>query len=461
VRVVVLAVDPSRRRGGALLGDRIRMNAIDADSVFFRSLATRAPGSGLPERLDDVIAAAKAWGAGLVVVETPGIGQGDADVVDHVDVPVYVMTPEFGAAMQLEKIDMIDLAHAVVVNKYDRAGAPDALRHVRRQVARSRQAWTTPHEELPVFGTVASRFNDDGVTGLWTFLREELEGHGLDTSGARLGEAGTRVSTQVSPLIPAARVQHLAETAATVRAYHRRTAEQAEAVRRAQHLRGARELLRAHDAEPAADALAEVADAVSRDVEPWARELLEAWPERAAQAAAAEPGVSLAGTRVPRIALPRLHDDGDLLTWLRGENLPGSFPFTAGVFARRRTDEHPARMFAGEGDPARTNRRFHLLAEGQPATRLSTAFDSVTLYGHDPAERPDVYGKVGNSGVSVATLDDMKALYAGFDLCAPSTSVSMTINGPAPTILAMFLTTAIDQQLERFEAEHGRPPSDE
>ena len=461
VRVVVLAVDPSRRRGGALLGDRIRMNAIDADSVFFRSLATRTPGSGLPERLDDVIAAAKAWGAGLVVVETPGIGQGDADVVDHVDVPVYVMTPEFGAAMQLEKIDMIDLAHAVVVNKYDRAGAPDALRHVRRQVARSRQAWTTPHQELPVFGTVASRFNDDGVTGLWTFLREELEGHGLDTSGARLGEAGTRVSTQVSPLIPAARVQHLAETAATVRAYHRRTAEQAEAVRRAQHLRGARELLRAHDVEPAADALAEVADAVERDVEPWARELLEAWPGRAAQAAAAEPGVSLAGTRVPRTALPRLHDDGDLLTWLRSENLPGSFPFTAGVFARRRTDEHPARMFAGEGDPARTNRRFHLLAEGQPATRLSTAFDSVTLYGHDPAERPDVYGKVGNSGVSVATLDDMKALYAGFDLCAPSTSVSMTINGPAPTILAMFLTTAIDQQLERFEAEHGRPPSDE
>src|SRR5690606_1947942 len=231
----------SRRRGGALLGDRIRMNAIDADSVFFRSLATRTPGSGLPERLDDVIAAAKAWGAGLVVVETPGIGQGDADVVDHVDVPVYVMTPEFGAAMQLEKIDMIDLAHAVVVNKYDRAGAPDALRHVRRQVARSRQAWTTPHQELPVFGTVASRFNDDGVTGLWTFLREELEGHGLDTSGARLGEAGTRVSTQVSPLIPAARVQHLAETAATVRAYHRRTAEQAEAVRRAQHLRRSEE----------------------------------------------------------------------------------------------------------------------------------------------------------------------------------------------------------------------------
>ncbi|WP_420113194.1 fused isobutyryl-CoA mutase/GTPase IcmF [Pseudactinotalea sp.] len=458
VRVAVLAVDPSRRRGGALLGDRIRMNAIDGEGVFFRSLATRVAGSGLPDCLDDVIAAATAWGAGLVIVETPGIGQGDADVVDHVDVPIYVMTPEFGAAMQLEKIDMLELAEAVVVNKYDRAGAPDALRHVRRQVARSREAWTTPPEELPVFGTVASRFNDDGVTGLWAFLREALAGHGLDTSRFALGNAGVRVSTQVSPLIPASRVQHLAESAAAVRGYHHATAEQAAQVRRAQHLHGAAAELIERGLE--VSELTEVSSAVGQEIAPWARDLLNAWPEQAASAREAEPGISLSGTKVPRLALPRLHDDGDLLTWLRREHLPGHFPFTGGVFARRRTDEHPARMFAGEGDPARTNRRFHYLAEGQPATRLSTAFDSVTLYGNDPAERPDVYGKVGNSGVSVATLDDMKALYAGFDLCSPSTSVSMTINGPAPTILAMFLNAAIDQQLDAFEGEHGRAPSE-
>ncbi len=456
--VVVLAVDPSRRRGGALLGDRIRMNAIDGDGVFFRSIATRSSGSGLPACLDDAIAAAKLWGAGLVVVETPGIGQGDADVVDHVDVPIYVMTPEFGAAMQLEKIDMLELAEAVVVNKYDRAGAPDALRHVRRQVARDRQAWDTPPEQLPVFGTIASRFNDDGVTGLWTHLRQALARHGLDTSGSRLTEHGARVSTQVSPLIPAARVQYLAEAAAIVRDHHRRTSEQAALLRRAQHLHAAAaELAGRGDDAPAV--LEHARDAVEKEIAPWARELLEAWPPQAAAARAADPGVSLSGTAVPRLSLPRLHDDGDLLEWLRREHLPGHAPFTAGVFARRRTDESPTRMFAGEGDPARTNRRFHYLAQGQPATRLSTAFDSVTLYGNDPAERPDVYGKVGNSGVSVATLDDMAALYDGFDLCSPSTSVSMTINGPAPTILAMFLTTAIDQQLARFETEHGRAPS--
>ncbi|GAB2615701.1 fused isobutyryl-CoA mutase/GTPase IcmF [Pseudactinotalea suaedae] len=459
VRVVVLAVDPSRRRGGALLGDRIRMNAIDGDGVFFRSLATRASGSGLPDCLDDVIAAAAAWGAGLVIVETPGIGQGDADVVDHVDVPIYVMTPEFGAAMQLEKIDMLELAHAVVVNKYDRAGAPDALRHVRRQVARSREAWTTPPEELPVFGTVASRFNDDGVTGLWTFLRAELAEHGLDVGTSGPADPGVRVSTQVSPLIPANRVQHLAESAALVREYHRATAEQAARVRRAQHLQGAAAELSRRGLE--VSELTEASSAVEQEVAPWARALLTGWPDQAARAQEAEPGVSLSGTKVPRLALPRLHDQGDLLTWLRTEHLPGHFPFTAGVFARRRTDEHPARMFAGEGDPARTNRRFHYLAAGQPATRLSTAFDSVTLYGQDPAERPDVYGKVGNSGVSIATLDDMVALYAGFDLCDPSTSVSMTINGPAPTILAMFLNTAIDQQLALFEEREGRTPTED
>ncbi|WP_152232386.1 fused isobutyryl-CoA mutase/GTPase IcmF [Georgenia ruanii] len=458
LRIVVLAVDPTRRRGGgALLGDRIRMNAL-GPHVFFRSVATRGAGGDLPAALDDMVAAAKAWGADLVIVETPGIGQGDAGVVDHVDVPVYVMTPEFGAATQLEKIDMLDLAEVVVINKFDRRGAEDALRDVRRQVARNRLAFAAPPEELPVFGTVASRVNDDGVTALYQHLRDLLAARGLPVREPLLAPVPGRVSTQVAPLVPVARVGYLAESAEAVRAYHRRTAEQSGAARDLQRLTAARDLMstRLAGAPPDLDdAVADAAERVGED----SRALLDEWPTLAAAAQSIEPALSLSGTPVPRLALPRLHDDGDLLTWLRGEHLPGHFPYTAGVFTRRRTDEHPARMFAGEGDPARTNRRFHLLAEGQPAVRLSTAFDSVTLYGADPEERPDVYGRVGNSGVSIATLEDMKALYAGFDLCAPNTSVSMTINGPAPTILAMFLTTAIDQRLEAFAAERGRPPS--
>ncbi|WP_448070600.1 fused isobutyryl-CoA mutase/GTPase IcmF [Georgenia yuyongxinii] len=459
LRIAVLAVDPTRRRGGgALLGDRIRMNAL-TERVFFRSVATRGAGGDLPAALDEMVAAAKVWGADLVIVETPGIGQGDAGIVDHVDVPVYVMTPEFGAATQLEKIDMLDLAEVVVINKFDRRGAEDALRDVRRQVARNRLAFAAAPDDLPVFGTVASRVNDDGVTALYLHLRDLLAGHGLPVADGALAPVGHKVSTQVAPLVPVARVGYLAEAAEAVRAYHRRTAEQAGAARTLQHLTGAREVLAGRlTGAPAGldDAVAEAEEALSAHT----RELLAEWPTLAAAAAEIEPAQSLSGTRVPRLALPRLHDGGDLLTWLRAEHLPGHFPYTAGVFTRRRTDEHPARMFAGEGEPARTNRRFHLLAEGQPAARLSTAFDSVTLYGSDPDTRPDIYGKVGNSGVSVATLADMKALYAGFDLCAPSTSVSMTINGPAPTILAMFLNTAIDQRLDAFAVEHGRPPSD-
>ncbi|MFH5821148.1 fused isobutyryl-CoA mutase/GTPase IcmF [Georgenia sp. AZ-5] len=459
LRVAVLAVDPTRRRGGgALLGDRIRMNAIDGPRTFFRSVATRGAGGDLPEALDDMVAAAKVWGADLVIVETPGIGQGDAGIVDHVDVPVYVMTPDFGAATQLEKIDMLDLAEVVAINKFDRRGAEDALRDVRRQVARNRLAFSTRPEDLPVFGTVASRVNDDGVTALYLHLRDLLAARGLPITDGALQPVAGKVSTQVAPLVPVARVGYLAEAAEAVRAYHRRTIEQAQAARELQRLSDARDVLARRGAatEDLDTAVAEVKETLGED----SRALLGDWPLLSASARSIEPALSLAGIPVPRLALPRLHDDGDLLTWLRGEHLPGHFPYTAGVFTRRRTDEHPARMFAGEGDPARTNRRFHLLAEGQPATRLSTAFDPVTLYGADPDDRPDVFGRVGTSGVSVATLEDMKALYAGFDLCAPNTSVSMTINGPAPTILAMFLNTAIDQRLEAFAARRGRPPSD-
>ncbi|MGE3619560.1 MAG: fused isobutyryl-CoA mutase/GTPase IcmF [Acidimicrobiia bacterium] len=460
LRIAVLAVDPTRRRGGgALLGDRIRMNALDSPQVFFRSLATRDAGGEVPAAIDDVVVAAKAWGADVVIVETPGIGQGDAGIVDHVDVPLYVMTPEFGAASQLEKIDMLDFAAAVAINKFERRGAEDALRDVRRQMVRNREDFGAAPEDMPVFGTIASRFNDDGVTALYLHLRDRLEERGLAVPGGALAPVEGRVSTKVAPLIPGTRSRYLAEVAEAVRGYHRRTEDQALAARTVQRLGAARDVLADRGADTAAldAALGEAAAGIGEDT----RSLLDRWPQIAASTRDLEPRESLSGTRVPRLALPRLHDDGDLLRWLRAEHLPGHFPYTAGVFPLRRADEHPARMFAGEGDPARTNRRFHLLAEGQPATRLSTAFDSVTLYGFDPDERPDIYGKVGNAGVSVATLDDMKVLYGGFDLCDPTTSVSMTINGPAPTILAMFLGTAIDQRLDAFAADHGRPPTAE
>jgi isobutyryl-CoA mutase len=470
LRIAVLAVDPTRRRGGgALLGDRIRMNAVERPQVFFRSLATRGAATELPGHVGDAIAAARAWGADLVVVETPGIGQGDAAVAEVADLALYVMTPEFGAASQLEKIEMLDLADVVAINKFERHGAQDALRDVRRAWGRNigLAGGSVPSDlgELPVFGTVASRFADDGVTALYQHVRDRLAEAGMPVHGSTLAPVSGRVPSKVDPLIPARRVQYLAEVAETVRAYHARTAEQAALVRRAQHLRTATEVL-AQRGEPH-EALVGALTEADVGLAPDCRALLEAWPAVVEEHSGDEhpSGVvlrreSLSGTKVPRLALPRLSDAGDLLTWLRSEHLPGRFPYTAGVFPFRRDDERPARMFAGEGDPFRTNRRFHLIAAGQPATRLSTAFDSVTLYGQDPDERPDIYGKVGNSGVSVATLDDMSVLYDGFDLCDPSTSVSMTINGPAPTILAMFLNAAIDQRVARFIAEHEREPDE-
>ncbi|HET9071575.1 MAG TPA: fused isobutyryl-CoA mutase/GTPase IcmF [Acidimicrobiales bacterium] len=485
--VAVVAVDPTRRKGGgALLGDRIRMNAIDGDRVFFRSLATRGAQAEVPDALADVVAAARAGGADLVIVETPGIGQGDAAVVPLVDVSLYVMTPEFGAATQLEKIDMLDYADAVAINKFERRGGADALRDVRRQLARDPERHGTPHDQLPVFGTVAARFNDDGVTALYQHLRDRLRACGLAAADGTLAPVATRVSSLQDAVVPPARSRYLAEIADTVRRYHARTDELAAAARRRQQARAVADALQAGDVPEAAggpgatdgaaasgggdpapgSAAGQVAALAARadaELDEASRSALAAWPEtvRRYREDAALFRQSLSGTRVPKVALPRVSDEGDLLRWIRSENLPGSFPFTGGVFAFKRSDEDPTRMFAGEGDPMRTNRRFHLLSEGQPATRLSTAFDSVTLYGQDPDARPDIYGKVGNAGVSVATLEDMKALYAGFDLLAPTTSVSMTINGPAPTILAMFLVTATDQAVERFHAEHGRPATPE
>jgi len=472
LRIAILAVDPTRRRsGGALLGDRIRMNAIDSPNVYFRSLATRDAARELPEAMPDAVAACVAWGADVVIVETPGIGQGDSAVTALADVSLFVMTPEFGAATQLEKIDMLDFADVVAINKFERRGADDALRSVRRQIARNHERQHDDPESLPVFGTVAARFNDDGVTALYHELRAQLAQRGLGVSEGVLAPVAGKVSTHRGQLIPGARTRYLAEIAELVHEYHAHTAAQVEVVRRRQHVVATEALLAGEggDAELApgpegsTSLLASLRSAVDRAVEPSTEELLADW-DRLDEIIAADdrPVVeSLSGTVVPRLARPHFADHGEQLRWLRDEHLPGHFPFTAGVFPYRRADEDPARMFAGEGGPARTNRRFHLLAAGQPATRLSTAFDSVTLYGRDPDERPDVYGKVGTSGVSVATLDDMKTLYAGFDLCDPSTSVSMTINGPAPTILAMFLVTAIDQQLDRFRDREGREPTAE
>ncbi len=477
LRIAVIAIDPTRRRGGgALLGDRIRMNAVAAGRVLFRSMATRQADREVPERLDEVIAACKVAGNDLVIVETPGVGQGSGVITSYVDASLYVMTPEFGAASQLEKIDMLDLADIVAINKFERRGAEDARRDVARQLVRNREAFGSAWQDMPVFGTSAARFDDDGVTALYQAVTELLEPHGLEPGGGVLRRVETRTSTKLSAVVPTARERYLADVAETVRAHHQRTAEQAEVARQVQQVRATQQLLAdGGDADAAVASLDALLERIDDRLDTDVRQLLDDWPAtleayagdefvyevRGNEVRAPLTRETLSGTRVPRVALPRLHDHGDLVTYLRRESLPGRFPFTGGVFPFKREGEAPARMFAGEGDPFRTNRRFHYLATGQPAARLSTAFDSVTLYGRDPAEQPDIYGKVGTSGVSIATLDDMKALYDGFDLCDPTTSVSMTINGPAPTILAMFLNTAIDQQLDRFRDDEGREPTDE
>ena len=472
--IAVISIDPSRRKsGGALLGDRIRMNAINHPNVFMRSLATREAGSEISQALPDVIAACKAARFDLVIVETSGIGQGDAAIVPHVDLSLYVMTPEFGAASQLEKIDMLDFADFVAINKFDRKGAQDAWRDVAKQVQRNREQWHSKPDEMPVYGTQASRFNDDGVTMLYQGLAAALAGRGLALKPGVLPATSGRISTGQNVIVPPARSRYLAELADTVRAYHRRVAEQSRLARERQQLRAAGAMLKQSDASgdtAALDTLAADRDAALGAVE---RKLLAMWPQMQQAYSGDEYVVkirdkeirtglvttTLSGTKIRKVVLPRFEDDGEILKWLMRENVPGSFPYTAGVFAFKREGEDPTRMFAGEGDAFRTNRRFKLVSEGMDAKRLSTAFDSVTLYGEDPHLRPDIYGKVGNSGVSIATLDDMKVLYDGFDLTSPSTSVSMTINGPAPTILAMFMNTAIDQKLDKFRSDNGREPT--
>ena len=457
LRIAVLAVDPTRRKGGgALLGDRIRMNSLDGDRVYFRSLATRGAHE-LPDHLPDVIDVLKAAGFDLVIVETPGIGQGDAAIVPFVDASMYVMTPEFGAASQLEKIDMLDFADVVAINKFERRGAQDALRDVGRQLVRNREAFGKQPADMPVFGTSAARFNDDGVTALFQHLRGVLTEHGLDVGEGTLAAVEGKTSSEIRPVIPGERVRYLAEITETVRSYHEQTAVLVEQARRLQRLEAVAAELSGRDE---IDDLVEQADAdLPRDV----HDQLERWPAVVESYAGDEQVVvvrdkeihtklvreSLSGSKIRRVSLPTYADHGELVSFWRRENLPGYFPFTAGVFPFKRDGEDPARMFAGEGDPARTNRRFKILSADGDAKRLSTAFDSVTLYGRDPDERPDIYGKVGTSGVSVATLDDMKILYDGFDLLSPSTSVSMTINGPAPTVLAFFLNTVLDQARER------------
>jgi isobutyryl-CoA mutase len=480
LQIAVIAVDPSRRKsGGALLGDRIRMNAISGEHVYMRSLATRDAGTEISAALPDAIAACKLAGFDLVIVETSGIGQGNAAVVPLVDLSLYVMTPEFGAASQLEKIDMLDFADFVAVNKYDRKGGADALRDVAKQVQRNREAFGTPPEHMPVFGTIASRFDDDGVTALYQALAAQLAAHGLKLADGRLPKVAVRASSGKNVIVPPSRARYLAEIASTVRQYRAHAEAQARIAREARHLSESLRMLGAGAADVSGAGqfapMRALLDEKSALLDKRSKKLLEIWPQMKAAYAGDEYVVkirdreirtaltytTLSGSVIRKVVLPRFEDHGEILRWLLLENVPGSFPYTAGVFAFKRENEDPTRMFAGEGDAFRTNKRFHYLSKDSPAKRLSTAFDSVTLYGFDPDKRPDIYGKVGNSGVSIATLDDMKVLYSGFDLCSPATSVSMTINGPAPTILAMFLNTAIDQQLDKFSVDNGRQPSED
>jgi methylmalonyl-CoA mutase len=471
--IAVIAVDPSKRKtGGALLGDRIRMNAINGP-VYMRSLATRSSGSEVPPHVPAIVELCKAVGFDLVIIETPGIGQADSAVADVTDLSLYVMTPEFGAASQLEKIEMLDHADLVAINKFDRKGGEDAMRDVRKQLQRNRQAFSVAPDTMPVYGTIASRFNDDGVTALYQGLLAAIAGKGFKTKKSRLPQPANKYSTAATAIVPPARSRYLAEISEAVRGYHATTRQQVKLVREVQQLTEAQRMLAACG--KPGDDLATLAAERERQVDPHVRKQLDMWPTvkesyagdeyvvkiRDKEIRTALISTSLSGTKIRKVVLPRYEDHGDLASWLLRENLPGSFPYTAGVFAFKREHEDPTRMFAGEGDAFRTNARFKLLSQHAAATRLSTAFDSVTLYGCDPDERPDIYGKVGNSGVSIATLDDMKVLYSDFDLVAPATSVSMTINGPAPIILAMFFNTAIDQQLDRFIAENGRQPTDD
>ncbi len=471
-KVAVLAMDPTRKRsGGALLGDRIRFNSMDPDRVFFRSMATRGAGREVTDSAVQAVELFRRAGYDLILVETSGIGQGDSAVTELADMSLYVMTSEFGAPTQLEKIEMLDQADLVAINKFDKPGSPDALKHVRKQVRRNHKAWDIPEEELPVVGTVASRFHDKGVNELYRRILGILgEKTGFEVDAPFPFETDWENQPSAA-LIPPDRVNYLGEIARTVREYKEKVRRSAEKVRRVQVLEEAARAL----GEGRGEELLREAARAREELPPEVRKALEEWPElrkqysgKIFQARIRDKVVeyeltsrTLSGTDVPRVVLPRLEDRGEVVRYLFLEGVPGRFPFTAGVFPLKRKDEDPKRMFAGEGGPKRTNKRFHFLCRGEKAKRLSTAFDSPTLYGEDPDERPDIFGKIGESGVSICTLDDMKDLYAGFDLCDPYTSVSMTINGPAPIMLAFFFNTAIDQQVEKFRKEKGREPTPE
>jgi methylmalonyl-CoA mutase len=488
INIAVLAVDPTRRRtGGALLGDRIRMNSLRNEKIYMRSIATRRQHLATSAMLGDAVLFLKSLDFGLILVETAGIGQSDSEIVDLVDIPLYVMTSEYGAASQLEKIDMLDFAEIVVLNKFDKRGSEDALRDIRKQWKRNHVAFDAVDEEIPVYPTIASQFNDPGVTWMFANLCQILRG--------RFAKGGIEWNPDVdvtirepraTALIPGDKTRYLAEIADQGRAINARIETLCDAANRAQHCYAVLKDL--EDPKLPArleiyeeDALTCTQDAMLTtlrqrynvalsDLGPEALALLADWPGRLEGITAEKYTYkvrdrliegdnyrqSLSNQKIPKIAPPRFDGWGDLLRFLMKENLPGSYPYTGGVYPYRRAGEDPTRMFAGEGMPERTNRRFHYLSHGHDAVRLSTAFDSVTLYGEDPHERPDIYGKVGNSGVSIASVDDAKKLYSGFDLCVPTTSVSMTINGPAPTILAFFMNAAIDQQIEKYLRESGR-----
>jgi len=469
-KVAILSIDPTKQKtGGALLGDRIRMNSIFNDRVFMRSLATRGSRSELSGAMQDVLAIVKVAGYDLIVVETSGIGQGDADIADISDATMYVMTSEFGAPTQLEKIDMIDYADLIAVNKFERKGSEDAMRQVQKQFQRSRLLWDQEIETMPVYGTIASQFNDIGTNTLFAAIVGVLnEKYGLDWETSYDDIVKTQ---KQNVIIPTERLHYLREISETVRGYHRKSDVQESLARQLFQLEGSIQVVKERAPEDAlVQSLESLAKGVSEELTPLSKKILENW-EALKESYEGEEFVtkvrdreirtilrttSLSGVKIPKIALPKFKDYGEILRWVYRENVPGSFPYTAGVFPFKREGEDPKRQFAGEGTPERTNRRFHYLSEGDDAKRLSTAFDSVTLYGEDPHERPDIYGKVGESGVSICTLEDMKKLYEGFNLCLPSTSVSMTINGPAPIILAMFMNTAIDQQVRMKEEELGR-----
>ena len=490
MRIAVVSVDPTRRRtGGALLGDRIRMNSLRSPRVYMRSMATRRQHAAINTVLRDCIGFLKSLAYDLVIVETAGIGQSDSEIVDLVDFPMYVMTSDFGAPSQLEKIDMLDYAELVVLNKFDKRGAEDALRDVRKQWKRNRVAFAMKDEDVPVYPTIASQFNDPGISWMFANLCRLLRGKREGGNGEGHCDLVPAIDTtlkepRATVLIPGSRVRYLAEIAEQGRSINARIESQADVAERAQGCwlalkeLGDAMLPSALDLYPA-DALTDASSDTSlrtlrqryndavQSLDSEALRLLREWPARLksitdevneyqvrGKAIRVENyRESLSHQQIPKIAAPTYRSWGELLVFLQKENLPGSYPYTGGVYPYRRSGEDPIRMFAGEGTPERTNRRFHYLSVGQPAARLSTAFDSVTLYGEDPAPRPDIYGKIGNSGVNVPTLDDMKKLYSGFDLCAPTTSVSMTINGPAPMILAMFMNTAIDQQVEKHLKE--------